>query len=101
MKRCYEIVIQTQLGKRKGLLNLDVMHEEIEGSFCFLTHTLPVNGKMLSNGNMELFGTFITLQKTHSYHACGMIEDTDIHLKLYEGNHCYQAEGKEIKEDHK
>lgn len=98
MKKCYEITVQTQLGRRNGLLILDIVQDQIEGSFHFLSRTMPLIGSIDPEGKIELSGTFITRLKTHTYHACGMIQKTAISLIMHEAKHCYKAEGKEITE---
>lgn len=77
----YIVELHTELGKRKGELELYLEGRKIRGFLSLLKHKEPVIGKLKKDGNCELKGKIVTLIKEKKYTATGRFHEQELMLK--------------------
>ncbi len=89
----YNVVLDTELGKRKGKMQILVQGNKIEGILNLLKHTEPVYGNINTDGSCRLQGKIVTLIKEISYVATGYIRSDELYLKFKIGANNYLLKG--------
>lgn len=92
----YEVVMQTQLGGRKGQLYLERRQREILGFLYILGNENPIKGTSTQSKQLVLDGEIVTLLSTIPFHAQGYADDETLRLTLYCPNHIFQMTGTAI-----
>lgn len=81
----YIVELHTELGKRKGELELYLEGRKISGFLSLLKHKEPVMGKLKRDGSCELKGKIITLIREKRYTATGKFHEKELFLKCKMG----------------
>ena len=89
----YNVVLDTELGKRSGSMQLSIDGTEINGFLSLLNNTAPFRGKLGSDGYCSLCGKLVTLIKEIVYEAAGYICEDAIALTLQSGKNTFQLKG--------
>lgn len=89
----YQIQMYTQLGVRKGTMQLQMNHGQINGTMTILKQTEPLQGTMDENGVCHLSGRLVTLLNTIPFTAEGRITDKELELTLTGGTNRFRITG--------
>ena len=89
----YTVVLDTELGKRNGSMQLSVDGTEIEGFLSLLNRTEPCYGNIENDGHCNLHGKIVTLIKEIVYEATGYIRDNEIILTLKSEKNTFHMKG--------
>ena len=79
----YDIVMQTPLGKKRGILYFNMDNEMVSGSLNVLGKENLFIGEMDIDGKFNLNGAIETIVSTFEYTAEGYIHEETINLTLY------------------
>ncbi len=97
MEYTYDVVMETQLGNRKGTLCVRRKQEEIKGCLNILGHKNPVVGTVAEDGTYALKGELITLVRTIPFLAQGYADEKAVRLTLHCPNNIFYMTGTAIK----
>lgn len=89
----YNVVLDTELGKRCGTMLLCIDGTEIDGFLSLLNSTQPCHGKLGTDGQCSLHGKIVTLLKEIVYEATGYIREGEIVLWLQSEKNTFQMKG--------
>ena len=89
----YNVVLDTELGKRNGTMKLSIDGTEIDGFLSLLNNTEPCHGNISTDGHCNLHGKIITLIKEMVYEATGYIRGNEIVLTLQSGKNTFLMKG--------
>lgn len=89
----YNVVLDTELGKRNGTMQLSIDGTEIDGVLSLLNNTEPCYGNIGSDGYCNLYGKIVTLIKEMFYEATGYISGNEIVLTLQSGKNTFLMKG--------
>lgn len=92
----YIVELHTELGKKKGILELCVKGKKIDGFLSLFKHREPVIGRFMKDGNCELKGKIITLIRENKYIATGKLQEKEVNLNFAIGKKSYPLTGTEI-----
>ena len=94
VKRAYDIVMETPLGRRCGTLFLKESCGVLEGAIDILQHKNTVHGVIDELGACKLWGTLLALVYTVEFCAVGVANENGLWLKLRTAeNWQYQIHG--------
>lgn len=91
---CYDIVLQTQLGARKGTLTLHITNGRITGVCRLLGYETSCEGTISEHGECLLRGEIRTFMSQIIYTGEGQANETYIDLSLNAGNNRFHLYGK-------
>ncbi len=91
--RKYNIVMDTPVGSRYGIIDLYGSDNQIRGTLDLLDHSEPFGGTIDSNGNCIICGHIITLMRTIDYTAIGRITEKSIELSLQSKQNHFKITG--------
>lgn len=83
MEYTYNIVMQTPLGEKKGILHLKINNEKVSGLLDILGKENLFTGEIDSDRRAILNGSIETIVSTFKYTAKGYIHEDTINLTLY------------------
>lgn len=89
----YNVVLDTELGKRNGTMQLSVDGTDIDGFLSLLNNTEPCHGKIQNDGRCNLHGKIVTLMKEIVYDATGYIRENEIDLTLKSEKTIFRMKG--------
>lgn len=89
----YNVVLDTELGKRNGTMQLSIEGTEIDGFLSLLNNTEPCHGNIGTDGHCNLHGKIVTLIKEMVYEATGYIREGEIVLTLQSGKSTFLMKG--------
>lgn len=89
----YDVVLDTELGKRKGTMRLSVDGTKIDGFLSLLNKTESCQGNLGKDGQCSLHGKVVTLIKEFVYEAKGYIRDNELVLTLKSGKNTFSMKG--------
>lgn len=89
----YNVVLDTELGKRNGTMRLSIDGTEIDGYLSLLNNTEPCHGNINTDGYCSLHGKIVTLIKEIVYEATGYIREGEIVLTLRSGQNTFLMKG--------
>ena len=89
----YNVVLDTELGKRNGTMQLSIDGTEIDGFLSLLNNTEPCHGKIGTDGHCSLHGKIVTLIKEMLFEATGYIRENEIVLTLQSGRNTFLLKG--------
>lgn len=92
--RCYEICLNTSLGKRKGTLQLNISDNDISGYIFLFNNKEPFTGKIDKNGTCQIEGKFVTILNEFIFTATGKIQEDTIQLALKTKSREFTVDGK-------
>lgn len=79
----YNIVLQTQLGDKKGKLTLWLEPPHLSGSCTLLGYTEPCDGQIDPQGNCTLHGKLKTFMSEIAYTGDGHADSSKVDFRLY------------------
>ncbi len=82
----YEIVVETELGERRGSLALREAAEGCRGTLHLLRSDSEVSGQIFSGGQVRLAGKLHTLLQNIPFTAYGWLDPQSIALTLCYGH---------------
>ena len=85
----YDIILETQIGAKRGNLSLDIDRGTVEGQLTVLEKEEPCRGRVDEQGNCRLQGRLVTLTQVIDYSATGSIGEQGVHLTLLGGGRKY------------
>lgn len=89
----YNVVLDTELGKRSGTMQLSIDGTEVDGFLSLLNNTEPCHGNIGADGHCNLHGKIVTLIKEMVYEATGYIREGEIVLMLQSGKNTFLMKG--------
>ncbi len=89
----YDIVMNTPLGDKKGIIYLKVDIDRVSGSLNILGKVNNFTGEIYTNGKCHINGTIKTIVSTFEYTAKGYISDETIELSLYGRRNVFNIRG--------
>ncbi|MGM9664879.1 MAG: hypothetical protein ACI3XF_08590 [Eubacteriales bacterium] len=89
----YNVVLDTELGKRNGTMQLSIDGTKIDGFLSLLNSTEPCCGNIGTDGRCSLHGKIVTLIKEMVYEATGYIREGEVVLKLQSGKNTFLMKG--------
>lgn len=89
----YNVVLDAELGKRKGTMQILVKENKVEGFLNLLKHTEPIYGNINIDGSCRLQGKIVTLIREIAYIATGHIKSDELLLNFQIGTHSYLLKG--------
>ena len=92
-KNYYNVVLDTELGKRNGTMQLSIDGTEVDGFLSLLNNTEPFHGSISTDGHCNLHGKIVTLIKEMVYEATGYIREGEIVLMLQSGKNTFLMKG--------
>lgn len=92
-KYYYKVMLNTELGKKKGTMNIHIHENKVEGLLNLLKHSEPIYGTVDIDGSCQLHGKIVTLLKELAYVATGHIGDDNLNLNLQIGTSRYLLMG--------
>ncbi|MGN1315853.1 MAG: hypothetical protein ACI4VW_02210 [Acutalibacteraceae bacterium] len=92
----YSIEMTVPLGKRRGILELNINDKIAEGFLTMFTNKLPINNGYCCCGRISFVGEMQTLRSTFKYTAEGILNKSRIDLIFNTENGNYSAVGKQI-----
>ncbi|MGN0628075.1 MAG: hypothetical protein ACI4IW_00385 [Oscillospiraceae bacterium] len=90
----YAIEMTAPLGKRKGLLEIVVRNELVNGFLTMFTNTAPIAKGLLSGRHISFSGDMKTLMDTFSYLAEGTVTSSGLDLVFRTEHGTYPAVGR-------
>ena len=92
-KSKYNVVLDTELGKRNGTMHLSIDGTEIDGFLFLLNNREPCHGKIGADGSCKLYGKIATLTNKITYEATGYIYEDEIVLTLQSEKNTFLMRG--------
>ena len=89
----YDIVLQTPLGEKKGIVSLDINNARVCGCLSILGKENAFTGDIDINGRCNLNGYIETIVSTFQYTAEGYINNEIINLTLYGRQEVFHISG--------
>lgn len=89
----YLIEFISDLGVKKGTLEISINEDKIKGLLTLLAHTEPVYGKINKNGKCKIYGKIVSLIKESKYIATGYINSDNLNLNMKIGSYRYPMIG--------
>lgn len=89
----YNVVLDTELGKRSGTMELSIDGTEIDGFLSLLNNKEPCHGKIDTDGQCRMHGKIVTLIKEIAYEARGVVKENEIILTLQSENNIFHMKG--------
>ena len=89
----YNVVLNTEIGKRNGTMRLSVNGTDIDGFLSLLNKTEPCYGKIENDGRCSLHGKIVTLIKEIGYDATGYMRENEIDLTLISDKNTFRMKG--------
>ena len=89
----YSVVLDTELGKRNGTMQLSVNGTSIDGFLSLLNNTESCHGIIQNDGRCLLQGKIVTLIKEIVYDATGYIRENEIALILKIEKNTFRLKG--------
>ena len=78
----YQVTVRTQLGERRGRVELQRAQSALTGALFFLGKETPLRGTVDAQGRCRLEGTIQTLLRTFAFTAEGHLECSCLVLML-------------------
>ncbi len=92
-KYSYNVVMQTQLGPKRGTLRLQVEGTAIRGTLDILQKKETVSGELTGEGTCRLNGRIVTRMRTVDFTAEGVLDDSRIDLTIREPRNIFSVCG--------
>lgn len=92
-KRTFNITISTPIGKRSGVMAMNIEGGEISGTLSIFGGEFEISGKMLDAENCIIYGMFKTLVNEFYYQATGHIDNDSLTLTMNGGSSTYKLAG--------
>lgn len=92
----YRVELQTALGPRQGVLELEQQAQTLCGVLELLGRRTRCSGICLPDGTSELSGQIQTLLNTLDFRARGHITATGLSMQLWVGDDCYPMTGQPL-----
>lgn len=89
----FDIIMQTQLGKRFGKMSAEVNDRSLNGTLSIFDHSEPFFGMIDEDGNCKINGKIITLMRTIEYVATGIISAQTVNLIMQGERNVFQIDG--------
>lgn len=89
----YLVEFISELGVKRGTLEIAINEDKINGLLTLLAHTEPVHGKINKNGKCKLYGKIVSLIKESNYTATGYINRANLNLDMKIGGYSYLMKG--------
>lgn len=93
----YDIVLQTEIGTRKGKLILNIERNILNGILELLGYSVPCSGIVKSDGSSILRGQLKTFMSTYEYIGTGLIDSCRVDLVLKSGKKRFHMFGTTVK----
>ena len=94
MKKVYDVVLETSVGKRIGTMDVNNDCDLISGELHILKQAEPFTGKVDDAGKCRIQGNLSTLMRRIPYFAVGKITD-QVDLELNCGKETFRLVGKQ------
>lgn len=91
--RNYRVEMNTELGRKKGTLQLSVCDSKVSGFLTILKHKEPFCGNIFADGSCRLQGKVVTLLQEMAYIATGNIDRESLLLHMRLGQSDYVLKG--------
>ncbi len=89
----YEVVMQTPLGLKRGVMWLGIDCREVHGYLNILGNTQPCHGEIDETGLCRLFGRIVTFTRSIDYSAFGMADEAGLDITLYSNKDVFHITG--------
>ena len=89
----YNVVLDTELGKRNGTMQLSIDGTEVDGFLSLLNSTEPCHGNIGTDGHCNLHGKIVTLLREIVYEATGYICESELVLMLQSEKNTFLMKG--------
>ena len=94
----YNVVLDTELGKRNGTMQILINGKKVNGFLNLLKHTEPLYGNIIKDGSCRLHGKIVTAIKEAAYIATGHISAEELLLNFKIGAASYLLRGASFEE---
>ena len=91
---CYDVVLYTGLGAKKGRLDLTITENKIDGSLQIMAGEERVCGQLDDKGGCLLYGRIDTAMHIYDFTACGLIAEESVDLEINIGSDVFSLSGK-------
>lgn len=89
----YALVMETPLGKRRGVLRLCLLDDGISGELTLFTRTTPIREACRSGSRFSFQGEMRTLMGTLPYQASGTLRESTLEMEIRTARGNYPAKG--------
>lgn len=97
-RRKYQVQMETPLGRRAGMMEVEIENHVVTGYLDVLSHAEPIAGSIQEGGRCCLTGRLITLLNVIPYTATGQITMDSVELLLTGGRNVFRLTGTPIQE---
>lgn len=105
-RRIYEIELEVPIGKREGMLYVNICknqkendREKIKGKISVLGNLEEFEGMLADDGKMEVDGWLHSVYRRIRYHGSGILTEAELEITLTGVFGVYMLRGKRILEE--
>ena len=92
-KMDFRIVMDTEIGKRMGTMQLILDGSHVDGRLNLLGKTVPCAGSIDESGRLCLRGKIITRMNEFAYQAIGILQNQELELTLLSAKNKFYLKG--------